>query len=184
MTMQAAKWVTANELLKMGDIGRCELIHGELIMMSPAGAEHGVVALRIGAALVQFVDKNELGAVFGAETGFKIDVNPDTVRAPDASFVRKSRLGTRITKKFFDGPPDLAVEVVSPDDSRREVNDKANMWLARGALTVWIADPKTMTVSILRVGQKPQVLGRGKTIRDEPLLPGFELSVDSIFKMP
>lgn len=153
-------------------------------MMSPAGAEHGVVALRIGRFLGNFVDKAGLGVVFGAETGFKIDDDPDTVRAPDASFVRKSRLGARITKKFFDGPPDLAVEVVSPDDSRREVNDKANMWLARGALTVWIADPKTMTVAILRVGRKPQVLGRGKTIRNEPLLPGFELPIDSIFKMP
>jgi Uma2 family endonuclease len=178
------KLITAEELLKMRDVGRCELIHGELIMMSPAGAEHGVVALRIGRFLGNFVDDGGFGVVFGAETGFKIDNDPDTVRAPDAGFVRKSRLGQRITRKFFDGPPDLAVEVISPDDSRREVNDKANMWLAKGTMTVWIADPKTMTITILRVGQKPQVLGRGKTIRNEPLLPGFELSVDSIFKMP
>jgi Uma2 family endonuclease len=179
-----AKPITAEELLKMRDVGRCELIHGELIMMSPAGAEHGVVALRIGRFLGNFVDDAGLGVVFGAETGFKIDNNPDTVRAPDAGFARKSRLGQRITRKFFDGPPDLAVEVISPDDSRRKVNDKANMWLAKGTMTVWIADPKTMTIAILRVGQKPQVLGRGKLIRSEPLLPGFELSVDSIFKMP
>jgi len=184
MTVSATKLVTAEELLRMEYSGRCELIHGELIMMSPAGAEHGVVALRIGRFLGNFVDEAGLGAVFGAETGFKIDKNPDTVRAPDASFVRKGRLGKRITRKFFDGPPDLAVEVASPDDSRREVNDKANMWLARGAATVWIADPKAMTIAILRVGQKPQVLGRGKTIKNEPLLPGFELSVDSVFKMP
>ena len=178
------KLVTADELPKMRDIGRCELILGEIIMMSPAGAEHGVVALRIGRFLGEFVDRNALGAAFGAETGFKIDTLPDTVRAPDASFVRKSRLDGRITRKYFDGPPDLAVEVVSPDDSRREVNDKANMWLARGASVVWRAVPTMMTVAILRVGKKLQSLGRGKTIRDEPLLPGFELPVDQIFKMP
>jgi Uma2 family endonuclease len=184
MPQTLSKSVTANELLKMRDVGRCELILGELIMMRPAGAEHGVVALRIGAALMQFVDANGLGIVFASETGFKIDQNPDTVRAPDASFVRKSRLGSRITRNFFDGPPDLAVEVNSPADSKRDVNDKANMWLAKGAGSVWIADPRTMTVTVLRIGQKQQILERGKTIKNEPLLPGFESSVDSIFKMP
>jgi Uma2 family endonuclease len=176
--------VTANQLLKMGDIGRCELICGELIMISPVGAEHGIVALRIGSALFQFVDDHGPGVTFGAETGFKIDVGPDTVRAPDASFVRKSRLSGRITRKFFNGSPDLAVEVVSPEDTRPEVNDKENMWLAKGTATVWIADPKTMTVAILHVGQPPQILGRGSKIRGEPLLPGFELSINAIFKMP
>jgi Uma2 family endonuclease len=184
MPNQAVQLATAADLLKMGDIGRCELILGELIMMSPAGAEHGVIAARICRFLGNFVDDNGLGVVFGAETGFRIDTNPDTVRAPDASFVRKSRLAGRITKKFFQGPPDLAVEVVSPDDTRRQVSDKANMWLAKGTATVWIADPKTMTVTILRVGQKPLVLGHVKIIEKEPLLPGFELLVGSIFKMP
>jgi Uma2 family endonuclease len=184
MTVSITKLIAADELLRMGNIGRCELIHGELIMMSPAGAEHGVMAARFSRFLGAFVDDRDLGVVFGAETGFKVDVDPDTVRAPDASFVRKSRIGARITKKFFQGPPDIAVEVVSPDDTRREVDDKANMWLARGTVTVWVADPDTMTITVLRVGEKPQVFGRGKTIKNEPLLPGFELSVDSVFKMP
>jgi Uma2 family endonuclease len=124
--------ITADELLAMGDIGRCELIYGELVMMSPAGVPHGVVAGRFARFLGEFVDARGLGLVLGAETGFKVESDPDLVRAPDASFIRRERLGSRLPRGFFDGVPDLAVEVVSPDDSRREVSEKVNMWLAHG----------------------------------------------------
>jgi Uma2 family endonuclease len=121
MPTTSAKLISADELLKMGDIGRCELIYGELVTISPAGLEHGEVALRIGRLLQEFVDAKGLGAVFAAETGFKVETNPDLVRAPDASFIRKARLPDRRPKGFFDGAPDLAVEVISPGESRREV---------------------------------------------------------------
>jgi Uma2 family endonuclease len=153
-------------------------------MMSPAGAEHGVVALRVALYLAEFVERHDLGVVFAAETGFKIDTNPDLVRAPDTSFVRKARLPVPLPKGFFDGVPDLAVEVVSPDDSKREVAEKVNMWLAHGAAVVWVADPKPMTVVIHRVGQTPQSLGINNEIRDEPLLPGFALPLSKVFKLP
>src|SRR5829696_4911792 len=91
MSIAAPKLISADELLAMGDIGRCELIYGELVMMSPAGAEHGVVALRIGSFLRDFVESNDLGFVFAAETGFMISRDPDLLRAPDASFVHKTR---------------------------------------------------------------------------------------------
>ncbi len=153
-------------------------------MMSPAGLWHGVVAMRIGRFLGSFVDEHDLGIVLAAETGFKIESGPDTVRAPDASFVKKSRLKGEITQKFFEGVPDLAVEVVSPDDSKRDVVDKVNMWLASGTPVVWVADPRTMTVSVYRPGVPIEVLERGDSIRDEPLLKGFVLALDSIFKTP
>src|SRR5687768_105646 len=119
MTMHATKLITAEALLGMGDIGRCELIYGELVMMSPAGAEHGVVAARFVRYLSEFIDQHDLGAVFSSETGFTIERDPDLVRAPDASFVRRERIGSSIPRGYFDGVPDLAVEVVSPDDRRR-----------------------------------------------------------------
>ncbi|MGA2584678.1 MAG: Uma2 family endonuclease, partial [Tepidisphaeraceae bacterium] len=83
MSIASTNLVTAEELLKMGDIGRCELIYGELVMMSPAGMEHGAVAMRLGRILDEFVEANDLGEVFAAETGFKVESNPDLVRAPD-----------------------------------------------------------------------------------------------------
>lgn len=179
----SSKLITADELLKMGDIGRCELLHGELIMMSPAGAEHGVVAARLGAILYNFVDAAGLGVVFAAETGFKLDADPDTVRAPDASFVRIDRVKDGITKKFFSGAPDLAVEVRSPDDSRREVIEKVNYWLAKGTISVWVADPKIMDITIYQTGKDPVVFGRDQTLQDEAALPGFSLPVASVYRL-
>jgi Uma2 family endonuclease len=176
--------ITADELLAMGDIGRCELIYGELVMMSPAGLEHGVVAMRFGSYLLAHVEANDLGICLAAETGYKIESKPDLVRAPDASFIRKARIVGPLTRKFFVGVPDLAVEVVSPDDTKREVAEKVNMWLANGTQVVWVADPKPMTTVIHRVGRKPQVLGIGDEIRDEPLLPGFVLPLSKVFKLP
>jgi len=140
-TVVSPKLITADELLAMGDIGRCELIYGEIVMMSPAGLEHGVVALRIGSYLLSHVEANDLGVCLAAETGYRVQSNPDLVRAPDASFIRKERVKGKLTKKFFSGVPDLAVEVVSPEDTKREVAEKVNMWLAHGTQTVWVADP-------------------------------------------
>ena len=86
--------------------------------------------------------------------------------------------------KFFDGVPDLAVEVMSPDDTKREVAEKVNMWLAHGTSGVWVAYPRQMTVVIHRVGQPPRTLNIGDEIRDEPLLPGFVLPLSRVFKQP
>src|SRR4051812_28964652 len=152
-TVAAPKLVTADDLLAMGDIGRCELIYGELVMMSPAGAEHGIVALRVGSFLREFVDANGLGYVFAAETGFMISRTPDLLRAADASFVAKARIPGPIPSGYIDGVPDLAVEVVSPRDTRREVAEKVDMWLANGTAVVWVVDPKPQTIVIRRVGQ-------------------------------
>src|SRR3954470_9248342 len=115
MTTQATNLITAEELFDMGDIGRCELIDGEIVRMSPAGAKHGIVAMNLGATLRQFVKAKGLGRVFAAETGFKLA--PRRVRAPDVAFVRADRLAGGVPEKFFDGPPDLAIEVVSPSDT-------------------------------------------------------------------
>jgi Uma2 family endonuclease len=180
----SSRLISADDLLAMGDIGRCELIYGELVMMSPAGAEHGAVTLRIGRFLHEFVDANDLGYVFAAETGFVIERGPDVVRAADVSFVRKARVRGAIPSGYFDGVPDLAVEVVSPGDTRREVAEKVDMWLANGTAVVWVADPKPQTVVIRRVGQKPLKLSAPDEIRDDLLLPGFVLPLAKIFNLP
>lgn len=177
--------VTADELLAMSSrIGRCELIYGEVIRMSPAGAAHGIVAMRFGIYLGQFVIEQGLGQTFAAESGFKIETNPDLVRAPDAAFVRRDRIPAEVPRGYFPGVPDLAVEVISPDDTRRAVAEKVNMWLAHGTQVVWEADPEKMTVRVHRVGVDPQVLGVDDELCDEPLLPGFRLSLGKVFKLP
>ena len=177
-----ARLITAAELLAMGDIGRCELLYGEIVMMSPAGAGHGEIAARIGFLLMQHVDEKDAGAIFAAETGFVVETGPDVVRAPDVGFVRKNRVPRRNSRGFFKGVPDLAVEVVSFNDTRRDVAEKVNMWLAHGTTSVWVADPDAMTITIHRTGQKSIRLSRKDAIRDEPLFPGLVIPVSNIFR--
>ncbi|HTL31439.1 MAG TPA: Uma2 family endonuclease [Tepidisphaeraceae bacterium] len=178
----SSKLITADELLKMGDIGRCELIYGELVMMSPAGAEHGIIANRLAHFVTSFVDEHELGAVFTAETGFKLD--RDLVRAPDVSFVRSHRIPKKIPRGFFEGPPDLAIEVISPDDTKREMLNKKDAWLAHGAISVWIVDPRTHTIAVHHIGEKPVIFKATEELTDERALPSFVLPIARVFKLP
>ena len=180
----STKPITADELYAMGDIGRCELIYGELVMMSPAGARHGIVAARIGRIVGQFVDDHDVGATFAAETGFIIQ-QPDLVRGPDCAFVRKDRLAVGLRRKgYFDGVPDLAVEVTSPDDTKREVSEKVNMWLAGGTTSCWVVDPDRHTVTIHRTARPPIELSGDAALADEPTLPGFSVKISEFFKLP
>lgn len=173
---------TAQQLLAAGDIGRCELVRGELIMMSPAGSEHGWIVMNIAAPLAMFVKQRSLGKVFGAETGFCIGHDPDTVRAPDVAFVTAQRIGDKLAPGFFAGPPDLAVEVLSPDDRAGEVLAKVQQWLDAGCLAVWVADPRTRTVTVYRSRSEIVVLGQSETLRGGDLVPDFSLPVSELFQ--
>jgi Uma2 family endonuclease len=184
MSAASTKLITADELLEMGDIGRCELIYGELVMMSPAGAEHGVIVVRIARYISEFVEKHGLGITLGGEAGFKIESQPDLVRAPDVAFVKKSRLRGPPPRGFMQGVPDLAVEVLSPTDRRRQVAEKVNLWLAHGTAACWVVDPATMTISVHRAGQKPSRLAGKDKLENEPTLPGFSLALSKIFRRP
>ena len=126
---------TASELFEMPDDGfRYELVKGELRRMSPSGGEHGATVVNITLLLGQHVKADKLGICFGAETGFKIASDPDTVRAPDVAFIRRERIPeSGLPRKFWPGAPDLAVEVLSPGDTRREVDEKVADWLEAGA---------------------------------------------------
>jgi Uma2 family endonuclease len=93
--------------------------------------------MRLGAALVAFVYPRQLGRVYAAETGFKLDVNPDTVRAPDVAFIRRERLGELPPHGYPAFAPDLAVEVLSPDDRLAEVSEKIEDASASGVAGWW-----------------------------------------------
>jgi Uma2 family endonuclease len=177
------KPITAEELFAMGDIGRCELVKGEIIHMPPAGAEHGDLAAELLYHIKAFVNRGKLGKVYAAETGFTIARNPDTTRAPDVAFVRTERVPAGYRRGFFDGPPDLAVEVLSPDDRASDVLSKIDEWLSAGATSVWIADPQTRSIEIYRQGRQVVRYARDDCLRDEPTLPGFELKLSEVFEL-
>ncbi len=174
---------TADQLFQASDLGRCELLRGELRMMSPAGSEHGMIAAELAAILLDFVKPRGLGVVLGAETGFRIAENPDTVRAPDVAFIRRQRIGAELPDGFFPGAPDLAVEVLSPNDRAGEVLRKVQDWLAAGSAVVWVVDPKTQTATVYGADRRAVMLTSSETISGGDLLPGFSASVAAIFAM-
>ncbi len=166
----------------MGDIGRCELIEGEIIPMAPAGAEHGDIALEIAYRIKTYVMAGNLGKTYGAETGFIIARNPDTIRAPDAGFVRRDRIPSGPTRGFFPGAPDLAVEVVSPSDRLTDISAKVEQWLAAGTSSVWVVDPPNETIDVFGAGGEVFRYRGADELRDERTLPGFVLKLDDLFK--
>ncbi len=175
------KIATARQLLEAPGLGRCELVRGELIMMTPAGFEHGRIVGRLHGRLINFVEQHGLGVVTGAETGFQIGHDPDTVRAPDVAFVCAERVPSTLTTGFFQGAPDLAVEVLSPNDRASEVLAKVQDWVGAGCRAVWIVDPATQTVSIYRSANQAVIRRASEELVGEDVVPGFRLPVAEIF---
>ena len=175
--------MTAEELLKLprGQF-RYELVEGELRQMSPAGHNHGKIAARLTIALGEYVEENDLGELYAAETGFKLKTDPDTVRAPDVSFIRRERVAeVGETKGYWPGAPDLAVEVLSPDDTVSEVERKVEEWLEAGARLVWVISPKLRTVTVYRSLSDIAVLTENDTLDGEQVVPGFNCLVARLF---
>ena len=175
--MTAGTLVTADELLRLPDDGsRYELVRGELRKMSPTGASHGDVAAQIISSLNQHVKSRRLGKVYASETGFRIARDPDTVRAPDAAFVRTERVVK--TDRYFEGPPDAAFEVVSPNDSFTEIDEKTHAWLRAGVRVVVIVDPRTKNINVHRANGAVQAVDG---IEIDDVVPGWKMSLAEIF---
>lgn len=175
--------ITADELFRLTSDGkRHELVRGELKSMTPAGFAHGLVAQRLGAAILQFATQNRLGVVPSAETGFALAKNPDTVRGPDVAFVAMERLATiGVPMAYFPGAPDLAVEVVSPGDTVNEVDEKTADWLAHGTRQVWVVNPRTRRIAVHRSATDIVHLSASDTLEGGDVLPGFALPVADVF---
>jgi Uma2 family endonuclease len=183
--MSTTSLVTAAELLEMptGMGKRYELVSGELRMMSPSNWRHGKVTGRLHGLLWRHVDENDLGLVFGAETGFRLSSNPDTVRAPDIAFIAKRNIPEQLPADgFWPGAPDLAVEVLSPGDRTGEVDEKIEAWLTAGAMGVWIVDPKLRTVTIYQPEDNVDVRAVGQTLDGGNVVPGFSCPVAEPFR--
>jgi Uma2 family endonuclease len=178
-----ARLVTAEELEKFPDDDyRYELVEGRIIRMSPVGFLHGGVTAGLLAMLVQHAKAHNLGLV-ATEVGFKLATNPDTVRAPDISFVRRERLpATGLPKGFWHGPPDLAVETLSPDDRPSEIRAKVEEYLTYGVTLVLVIDPDARTVAAHRRLAAPVMLTEDDELDLNDVVPGFNCRVREIFE--
>jgi Uma2 family endonuclease len=174
--------MTAEEFIQLprGEF-RHELINGELITMPLPGLPHGRMQARLLVPLLQFVLEHDLGEVFG-ELGFRLTKDPDTVLGPDACFISKQRLQEAgEVEGFWQGPPDLAVEVLSPSDRPSMVNRRIASWFGYGVKQLWIVNQKNRTVTIYRSPKDATTFCGSDYLEAPDLLPGFRLSLDRIF---
>ncbi len=177
------KHFTAEELFCLSATDqRYELVKGDLYEMAPAGGRHGSVARRIAQRLGIYADSLQLGEVFAAETGFILRREPDTVRAPDASFVAAGRLPEgELPTSYIELAPDLAVEVVSPSERTPEVRDKVADWLLAGTRLVWVIYPATRSVTVYRSLEDFENLSEEGSLDGGQVVPGFSCQIRDLF---
>jgi Uma2 family endonuclease len=169
--------ITDEDLLRLPKDGRkYELVDGE-IRVSPGGARHGQISVRLSVALLAFVGPKRLGRVFASSTGYRLPGG--NVRSPDTSFVLSNRL-PRVPEGFAELAPDLAVEVLSPEDSPRDVLDRVGEYLAAGVRLVWVIDPRASRAVRYRSLSDVREIGPDGLLDGEKVLPGFHCPLSEL----
>jgi len=173
--------VTIDDMYHMPKDGqKYELVDGEVVV-SPAGALHSEIAIKIARIFATFLDDHPIGKVYGADVGLIFPTG--NLRSPDVSFVRMEKLPDgKSPVTFGKYVPDIAVEVLSPGDRPRQVADKIGEFLECEVSVVWVVDPKTQTVTAYRSLSNIQQFTANDTISAEPILPGFTCLVSRFFK--
>ena len=161
-----------------------EIVNGELVMSPKNNFQHGDLCARLLIALGNFTRQHRLGVVLDSSTGFWM--HNRNCRAPDISFVSRHRmagLGFRPkTNRFFPGGPDLAVEILSPNNTRAEMDDRLKDFFASGTQIAWVIDPETECAEVCHSVTQRQLLGAGADLDGEQLLPGFRYPIANLFK--
>lgn len=180
-----SRFMTIEELYQLPDDGRRYELRGGWLVSEPVpGARHGRVAAAVVESLARHVRPRRLGVVFTADAGYILARHPDTLRGPDVSFVsaeRFARVGDVTTS--FPGPPDLAVEVLSPSDRVSEIHAKVADYLAAGARMVWVVDPETEQITVHRPLLSPRTLKGEDRLEGEDVVPGFAVTVAELFEI-
>ncbi len=177
------KLMTADDLLRLYSEGvRGELIRGVLHETMPTGQEHGEIVANLVLELGVFIKPRKLGRLTASDAGVWLEHDPDTVREPDVAFFSADKVppGVRVTG-YSEAVPDLVAEIVSPSDSRREVRDKAWMWIGHGVRMVWVVDPDTRTVDVYRSDEGVLTLGESDLLSGMDVLPGFSCVAREVF---
>lgn len=171
---------TAEELARLPEGWRYEIDEGELIIMAPAGVDHGDHTANVTALLRTFARRRQLGKVLTGEVGFRLRTGrSQTLRAADVAFVSNERLARIADRRgFSDVPPDLAVEI--HDLSEPDLQRKIGQYLTAGVRSVWVIDPERRTLTRYGHGQAPRIWDQADAIVDEPVLPGFSATLGEI----
>jgi len=161
-----------------------EVVNGELVRSPKNTPYHGDICADLSMALRAFAKARQLGVVWDSNTGFWM--HNRNCRTHDVSFVSEARLQAlgfkRKARKFFPGAPDLAVEVLSPNNTRAEIDDRLKDFFASGTQIAWIIDPDAESVEVCHAPNKRKLLGPGANLDGEHLLPGFRYPIVDLFK--
>lgn len=182
MTATAKALLTADEFFRLPSTeGKQELVRGKVVQMAPPGGEHASLQSELIYRLRLSAETERQGFVLG-EAGFKLASDPDLVRAPDVAFVEAVRFpGGRLPAGYIDGPPDLAVEIVSPNDTATEVEEKVLEYLDAGAKRVWVVNPTTAAVTVHYPDRTSRTLRGDDVLSGEDVVPGFAVRVGDLF---
>jgi len=173
--------MTAEELYRNDIPGKStELVRGRLIVREPPGTLHGRIQANLHVILGSFVRANKLGATFGQDTGFKIESDPDTVRAPDLAFVARERVALTDGRGYAALAPDFVAEILSPDDRPGEVLAKIGEWLQAGVNLAWVIDPERVRAHIYRRDGTVSVIDADGRLDGEDVIPGFSCSLPEL----
>jgi Uma2 family endonuclease len=177
----SSRLVTGDDLARMPEDGfRYELVRGRLVRMTPASPRHGRITMALAARLWHHVTTRGLGEVW-TEVGFRLASDPDTVRAPDVSFVSTNRLPLPDARGFYRGAPDLAIEVLSPGETPADVHEKVRHYLGAGTLLIVVLDPEGRRATVHRPHADPLSLTSADTLELEPVVPGFRVRLEELF---
>ena len=184
MTMPAestSHLLTAEELELVEMPGKStELVRGHLVVSEPPGARHGSISARLTYLLGSHVYASELGILFAQDTGFKLESHPDTVRAPDVAFVSYPRAGQIPGRGYAPFAPDLAVEILSPNDRFGELLAKIGQLLTAGTRLVWVINPSRAQAVVYRANGDVEIIGRDGVLDGEDVLPGFHCTIAEV----
>lgn len=177
--------ITPEEFEEMSGVDHMELVDGEL-REKGMGIESSFVQSRINRLLGNHVEDHKLGMVLEGEAGYRcFPHRPRLVRKPDTSFVRNGRFpNDRPPLGFTDLVPDLVVEVISPNDTSFEVQERLNDFLLAQVPLIWLVDPHTRTVHVYALGEPFRRLTDGDELTGAPVLPGFRVRVADLFPPP
>ena len=163
------------------------LFRGELrkSKVTKRNPSHSGAVMALGRILGNWAveDPATRGKVQGAEAYFRIRTDPETNVGIDVALASPQQMAATSKKaSYIDGPPVLAVEVLSPYDKQREIDEAIEEYLDCGVRVVWIINPFHDTVTVYRPGAEPVLYNRSQVIEGDPELPGFHCPVAKIFE--
>lgn len=172
---------TDEEFMALPEDGRYELVNGELVSMGNSGMEHGEIGSFLGGSLSFYVRSNKLGVSCDSSTAFTMKTG--NRRSPDVSFIAKERLQgvKRLPKGYFQGSPDLAVEILSPSNTVEEIHDKIVEYFENGTRLLWVIHPDEQYVLVYHAPSPDVFLKVGNRLDGEDIVPGFSLAIAELF---